>query len=176
MATKLEEFHAEYYGLLIGLARRLCQTARWIDPGDLVQHALLRLVERGKKDPHEAETEDGETMNWLIKVMNNCFFDQLRSETSRQKAKDDPTITRYAHSDDDTPPTYERVSHDRFEWAIRRLPAKQRDTFLLRSQGLDNQEIARKLGISPGAVAQRLTNARHTLRKLLQPYVEQGIH
>jgi len=170
VATKLEELHVEYRDRLIVYAKGLCRFEKWIEPDDLVQHALLRLVEHGERDG------DGETMSWLIKIMNNYFYDHLRREKHRQKSEEDPTVTRYAHADDELPPTYERVSRERFDWAIRKLPAKQRDTFLLRSEGLTNQQIAEKLGIAPGAVAQRLFTAREKLRKILQPYVEPGVH
>lgn len=170
MATKLEEFHAEYHDRLLVRAKGLCRFEQWVDPNDLVQHALLRLVEHGGRDG------EGETVNWLIKIMSHYFYDHLRKEKNRQKSEDDPTVTRYSHADDEVPPTYERVGRERFEWALRKLPAKQRDAFLLRSEGLKNPEIARRLRIAPGTVAQRLFTARENLRKLLQPYVEPGVH
>jgi len=77
---------------------------------------------------------------------------------------------------DDVPATYERVAEERFDWAIRKLPSNQRVTFLLKAEGLDHKEIARRLGITAGAVAQRLFNARQTLNRLLQPYAEEGVH
>jgi len=170
VGTKLEEFHAKYYKSLLDRAEYLCRTAGWIDPEDLVQHALLKLIEHGEL---EGEVQ---TRSWLIKVMNNRFCDLVRAEMSRQKAKADPTVGHYAHSSDDVPYTFEHVSKDVFDKAIEKLPAKQRDTFLLHCQKLPNHEIARKLGIKPGAVAQRLSNARLALRKLLQPYAGQDIH
>src|SRR6185295_6744547 len=47
VGTKLEEFHAKYYKSLLDRAEYLCRTAGWIDPEDLVQHALLKLIEHG---------------------------------------------------------------------------------------------------------------------------------
>jgi RNA polymerase sigma-70 factor (ECF subfamily) len=94
----------------------------------------------------------------------------------RKKAEDDPTITRWTLAQGGGSDTYERISRERFEWAIEKLPRQQRLTFLLRSQGLRNQEIARQLGVSPGTVAKRLFDARQNLGELLKPYLDEGTH
>jgi RNA polymerase sigma-70 factor, ECF subfamily len=172
VASKLDELHARYSEQLRPLARKLCQgMASAIDPNELVQEALLRFHERFEA-LGDAERAEG----WLVSVMTRYFYDQLRKVMSRQKAEDDPTITRWTFVQEDVPSTYERITPERFKWAIEKLPEQQRITYLLHCQGLGNQDIASKLGISVGAVGKRLFDARKNLRGLLQPYVEEGIH
>jgi RNA polymerase sigma factor (sigma-70 family) len=53
--------------------------------------------------------------------------------------------------------------------ALRRLPIGLREPALLALEGLTQQEIADVLGITPNAVAIRMTRARSELRKLIGP-------
>ncbi|MFP2925391.1 RNA polymerase sigma factor [Pyxidicoccus sp. 3LG] len=174
VASNFEEWHARYYGLLLPIAERLCRGAVGLDPKDLVQETLLRFIEHfdGALGAHDDEPADG----WLIAVMNRYFCDLIRGAMGRKKAEHDPTITRWTLAQGATSSTFERISQERFDWAIEKLPMQQRRTFLLRSQGLRNQEIARKLGVSSGTVAKRLFDARQKLGELLKPYVDEGTH
>jgi RNA polymerase sigma-70 factor (ECF subfamily) len=174
VASKLEELHARYYKLLFHFARKLCKGARGIDPRDLVQETLVRFIDRpeGSLERGDGKPVDG----WLIAVLTRYFYDQLRKVMSRQKAEDDPTITNWTLGQGDVPPTFERISPERFKWAIEQLPMKQRITILLKCDGLRNQDIANKLGVSEGVVATRLLNARRKLYELLKPYVDEELH
>lgn len=174
MASKLNELHAKYYEKLLRTARKLCQGAKWMDPTELVQEALLRLIERFGDSPDDTAARP--LIGWLIAVMARYSFDQRRRLKSSQEAKDDPTLTQWTLGQGDGSPTYESITPERFDWAIQKLPEQQRRTFLLRADGLRNQEIARKLGLSVNTVAKRLFDARKKLRELLQPYVGEGIH
>ena len=174
MGSDFDELDARYRKRLLGHARMLSQGAPWLDLDDLVQETLVRYLEHVQKGLHDATR--GDAMGWLLKVMKDRFIDLWRRETSQRKAEDDPTITRYTLTNDDVPATYERITPERFDWAIEKLPENQRLTLLLKAKGLENKEIAHRLGINPGAVAQRLFNARRTLHQILQPYTEEGIH
>ncbi|HZH14546.1 MAG TPA: sigma-70 family RNA polymerase sigma factor [Archangium sp.] len=174
VASNFEEWHDRYYGLLLPIAERLCRGAVGIDPKDLVQETLLRFIEHfeGALGARDAEPADG----WLIAVMNRHFCDLIRGAMGRKKAEDDPTITRWTLGQEAATSTFERITQERFDWAIEKLPRQQRLTFLLRSQGLRNQQIASKLGVSSGTVAKRLFDARQKLGELLKPYVDEGTH
>ncbi len=174
VASKLDALHDRFYERLLPIARKLCKGAPGLDPKDLVQETLVRFLEHYE----ESQPEWGDTPPeaWLISVMTRCFVDQVRKSMSRKKAEDDPTITRYSLSQSEALPTYERITPERFARAVEQLPAKQRMTYLLRSQGLSNQEIALELGVSANVVGKRLSDARQRLRELLQPYVNEGIH
>lgn len=173
VASKLAALHDRYYERLLPIARKLCKGAPGIDPGDLVQESLMRYLEHF--EGARSERGDEPVEGWLIAVLTRCFIDQVRKAMSRKKAEDDPTITRYTLGQGEALPTYERITPERFARAVELLPAKQRVTFLLRSQGLGNQEIALRLGVSANVVGKRLSDARQRLRELLQPYVDEGI-
>jgi len=49
------------------------------------------------------------------------------------------------------------------------LPKDQRNVFTLRIRGLANREVAREMGISPAAAAQRFSRARKAIRQALPP-------
>ncbi|MCY1074215.1 RNA polymerase sigma factor [Archangium lansingense] len=174
VASKFDEWHAKCDKLLLPIAKRLCRGAEGIDPQDLVQETFLRFIERFGSAL--GELDDARADGWLIRVMNNHFYDLLRGSMGRKKAEDDPTITRWTLAQGADPDTYERIPQERFDWAVEKLPRQQRLTFLLRAQGLGNKEIARELGVTPNAVATRLFYARQRLDELLKPYLDEGTH
>ncbi|WP_245815049.1 RNA polymerase sigma factor [Cystobacter ferrugineus] len=173
MTGKLEVLHGRYAKRLLPPAQKLCRAAPELDPDDLVQEAFVRFLDHFEEPI--TKQNDEYVMNWLINVMNRHFYDQLRKRSSRQKAVDDPTLTRWTQAQDVPPSTYERIGQERFDWAINQLPKQQRITYLLRCQNLTNPEIASKLGVPVATVNKRLFDARVSLRKLLQPYVDEGI-
>lgn len=174
VASKFDEWHAKCDKLLLPIAGRLCRSAEGIDAQDLVQETFLRFIERFGNAL--GELDDARADGWLIRVMTNHFYDLLRGTMGRKKAEDDPTITRWTLAQGADPDTYERISQERFAWAIDKLPRQQQLTLLLRYEGLSNREIASKLGVPPGRVAKRLFDARQTLGELLKPYLDEGTH
>lgn len=174
VASNFEEWHARYYKLLLPVAERLCRGAVGIEAKDLVQETLLRFIERF--DGAQGTRDDEPVEGWLIAVMNRHFYDLIRGAMGRKKAADDPTITRWTLGQGASSDTFERITQERFDWAIAKLPRLQRLTFLLRSEGLRNQEIASRLGVASGTVAKRLFDARQKLGEFLKPYLDEGTH
>ncbi|NNC15640.1 RNA polymerase sigma factor [Corallococcus exiguus] len=174
VALNYDHWQDKYYQLLMPIAERLCRGAKGLDPKDLVQETLLRFIKHvaGSLNDQGDESMDG----WLIAVMNRHFVDLQRSAMGRKRAEDDPTITRWTLGQGESTSTYERITSERFDRAVDQLPQLQRVTFLLHVQGLGNQEIARRLGVKPNAVAKRLFDARQRLNELLLPYVDEGTH
>jgi RNA polymerase sigma-70 factor (ECF subfamily) len=69
-----------------------------------------------------------------------------------------------------------RETRDRVLEGIAQLPEVSRNVLLLRDiQGLDTEEAAEVLGITPGATKVRLHRARQALRELLDPHFREGI-
>jgi len=170
VAGNLQALQEHWYEWLLPIAKRICRGAPEIDHKDLVHEAVVRFLE--KYQPLEQPgtvTLDA----WLISVMAHFFYDECKKSRTRQKSEEDPTVTRWTLSQNAVPPTYERITRERFDQAIAQLPEQQRLTFLLRSEGLRNQEIALKLRISVNVVAKRLFDARKNLRDLLQRYVDE---
>ena len=159
--------------LLSPYAKKLCKGAPWVDFRELVQETFLRFIESYDSSPGEF---DARAKNRLISIMTNHFYDLLRGTMVRKKAQDDPTITRWTLAQNEEPRLYERISQERFNWAVDQLPTQQRLTILLRSQRLGNKEIARQLGVTPNIVAKRVYDACRNLEKLLKPYLDEGKH
>lgn len=65
-----------------------------------------------------------------------------------------------------------RQQQERLRRAVVRLPLGLRQVIVLTLEGLPQRDIADVLGISENNVAVRMTRARHTLRRLLQPTVD----
>jgi RNA polymerase sigma-70 factor (ECF subfamily) len=64
---------------------------------------------------------------------------------------------------------------DRVRQGMNRLSEHLREVFIMRDlQGMDSEEVATKLGISPGLVRQRLHRARLGLRGALVSYMPEG--
>ena len=73
----------------------------------------------------------------------------------------------------------ERVEEDQIRRKVReglnQLSDEQRVVFIMRDlEGMDTEDVARKLGISRGLVRQRLHRARLGLRGILAPFVSGG--
>src|SRR5207237_8477887 len=61
-----------------------------------------------------------------------------------------------------------REEHRRVWAALRRLPARQREVFVLRHlEGFATDDVAATLGIAPGSVKRHLFRAVHALRRAL---------
>jgi len=68
-----------------------------------------------------------------------------------------------------------REIRDEVRRSVARLPETSRNVLLLRDiQGLDTEEAAGVLGITPGATKVRLHRARQALRELLDPHLREG--
>lgn len=173
VASNFEEWHQKCNELLLPRARILCKGAPWVDPRDLVQETFLRFIEGYGSSLGEL---DGKAKGRLIRILVNHYCDLHRGTMGRKKAQDDPTLTRWTLAQNEEPSLYERISPERFDWAVDQLPTQQRLTLLLRSKRLGNKEIARQLGVTPSTVAKRVYDACRNLEKLLKPYLDEGKH
>src|SRR5688572_22062549 len=63
----------EHRGFLDAMAARLCRSQ--LDPGDLVQDVLERLLNNFEKIP-----DDVPVRAWLVRVMHNRFIDLVRRQ------------------------------------------------------------------------------------------------
>lgn len=91
-----------------------------MEPEDLVQETLMRFMDQTAKGLFDNPGDN--LMGWLIKVMTRHFYDLCRSATSRRNAETDPTITRWTFTSDDVPATYERITQEQFDRAVRSCP------------------------------------------------------
>lgn len=146
-----------------GLA--LAFTGRAADADDITQDVYLRLW----RQPLAWRPGSARFTTWLHRVVANRCLDHAR----RQRLRAWLPFAEAANEIDDPSPSALATLADRDHlaavWrALQQLPDKQRIALLLASQQAQTTaEIAQALGISEGAVEQRLVRARRTLRTLI---------
>ena len=150
------------------------------DALDAVQDAMLRLVRSYSSRP---------TAEWpplFYRILENCVRDMQRRRSVRGRVL---TWYRRAFGDDEAeeqPDPLEQVSDpapnpsaqaqadetmQALDAALARLPARQRQAFLLRNlEGLDVAGTARAMGCSEGSVKTHYFRALQTLRTHLGEY------
>jgi RNA polymerase sigma-70 factor (ECF subfamily) len=148
---------------------------------DIVQDAMLKLTE------NYAEKPIGELPMLFQRILQNAIHDHFR----RQKVRSTWTtlLSALGHRDDkdedyDALETLEaptegradpaasaaqRQTMDAIEQALARLPARQREAFLLRYwEELDVAETAAAMGCSEGSVKTHCSRAVHALAGMLK--------
>lgn len=111
---------------------------------------------------------------WLLRIVTNACYDQLRVKQRRPAASLDAMLD----SDDPTPNVDRAESPQEFaerrelgrviERGITTLPADQRMTLVLADiEGMNYEEIAAAMGTNLGTVKSRLSRARAHLRDFL---------
>lgn len=123
-----------------------------------MQATCVRAIERAHTLHNDLNLQA-----WLIRIMRNLHFDQLR----------DP-VTSWGPSEVEPPwkpeplPPWRRVLDDDIERLVPRLPPRLRAVWqLVHEHKLNQGEIADRLGIPRGTVATRIFRARMMMRKLL---------
>jgi RNA polymerase sigma-70 factor (ECF subfamily) len=149
---------------------------------DIVQDAMLKLTE------NYAERPAAELPMLFQRILQNVIYDHFR----RQKVRSTWTtvLSALGHKDDDDDydpletlqaPTGSRDAGDPaqhaeqrqtlrvIEQALARLPARQREAFLLRYwEELDVAETAAAMGCSEGSVKTHCSRAVHALAEMLK--------
>jgi RNA polymerase sigma-70 factor (ECF subfamily) len=141
---------------------------------DIVQDAMFKLVRNYGGRPQ------AEWRPLFFRILANRITDQQRRHTVRQRV-----IAWFAPTDDDDrsdplaglpdpgPVAPEEIlgradAMTALEAAVGRLPARQRQAFLLRSlEGLDVAETAAAMGCTEGSVKTHYSRAVHSLRLVL---------
>lgn len=128
------------------------------DAEDLVQETYLKAyINIGSLK------DDSSGRGWLFKIARNACLDHLRKlprlrHVTLEEAGDPAAL--------DTPEVLaaDREKYVLMKTAVRRLPKKQRDIFVLKEYGdLSYREIADTLGIKEGTVMSRLNRARRAV-------------
>jgi RNA polymerase sigma-70 factor (ECF subfamily) len=129
------------------------------DAEDVVQEAYVkayRALSAGEFDRRAS------TATWLYRIVVNGAIDAKRSRTRRAEDSDVQTDVGW----DGAAFVETRLALSELDDWLSELPPEQRAALVLQSmEGLNNSEIAQVLGISEGAVEQRLVRARAALRK-----------
>lgn len=164
---ELEEF-------LRSIASRAFRIARFslrddADALDAVQEAMIRLARNYSTRP------SAEWTPLFYAILRNCVHDEQRGQQTRGRLV--TWLARLGGPDEqvqmtDNGPQREIESEQRLlklDRAIRALPQRQREAFLLRNvEELDVADTATAMGCSEGSVKTHYSRAVHALRELLE--------
>ena len=141
---------APLYGYVLRMVRRR-------EVADEVFQEAFLSVHRARATWSAAE---GTFRSWLYRIATNAIRDRNRRQSRKPEVlgQDWDIVTRDAPTD--------RIGLER---ALAALPENLRDAFLLGGvQGMDHNEIAAALDISPENARARVSRARARLRELLE--------
>jgi RNA polymerase sigma-70 factor, ECF subfamily len=154
-----DRYHADVYRFLGRLARADAQ-----DLADLVQSVFLKVQRAAGRFRRGSQVK-----TWLLGIAVNVARNHARSEARRRvflSALAGLPAER-APLPDETAAQREELS--RVRAALASLPHELRAVFLLcEIEGFSGEEAARALGIRPGTLWRRLSEARNALRVLLE--------
>ena len=179
-AESADNRRAELDRFLAGVERRAWAMARFAtrqsdDALDIVQDTMLQLVRRYADRP---AVEWAPLFYTILQSRINDWHrrgkvrNRLRVWLGRADAQDAPDpINELPDPAGRSPETASelRWSMETVETAVARLPARQREAFLLRAwEGLDTADTAHAMGCSEGSVKTHYSRALHTLRAALE--------
>ena len=103
---------------------------------------------------------------WVFRILRNRCMDHLKNLRQRNVPLDDDAV---GSAEDDPAAELERTeAGQRVERALARLPAAQREAFLLKHlHDLSYEEMAERLDVSVSALKMRVMRAREALQLLL---------
>jgi RNA polymerase sigma-70 factor, ECF subfamily len=132
---------------------------------DLVQEALARLWTASRRTP--VEHREAYTRQVMVRLAISRW---RRARVRPTETPTDPAALAPVVTEDPADPTHDPV------WrAVSALPPRQRAVLVLRYyEDLTEAEICATLGISPGTVRSQTSKARHTLRRLLDPALQEA--
>ena len=160
----MEAFERELLSLLPRLRRFARSLARdAADADDLTQLALERALKA--RDQWQMGTRMD---SWMMKIMRNCWIDEVRSRSRRATAlslDEIRTVMPTASAADE-----ERAADaDAIDRAMNGLPPEQREAVaLVLVEGLSYREAAETLDIPIGTLTSRLTRGRQALARTLE--------
>ena len=168
-----------YGGRMLAVARRFLRDEE--DARDAVQEAFISAV-RGL-DRFEGEAQLG---TWLHRIVVNAALMKVRARKRKPEEPIEALLPVYQEDGHPVEPfrswaepadaaMERREVRAIVRRCIDRLPETYRTVLLLRDiEGLDTEETAKVLGITPNAVKIRLHRARQALRTLLDPHFRTG--
>ncbi|HKV98573.1 MAG TPA: sigma-70 family RNA polymerase sigma factor [Vicinamibacterales bacterium] len=174
-----EQIVRNYGGRLLSVTRRILRdedAAR-----DAVQDAFVSAFRSRRQFK-----ADSKVSTWLHRIAVNAALMKLRSQRRKPEAPIEgflPGFNEDGHHTERfvawTEPADITVSRKETAESVRRaidqLPESYRTVLLLRDiEGLDTEEAAKMLKITPNAVKIRLHRARMALRKLIAPALQEA--
>ena len=171
-ARAFEQLVRRHRGAVFNFLLRLCGQRQRAE--DLLQETWLKVVRGASTYEPKARFT-----TWLYTIARNQCMDALRKESYRKaesldapvgRGEDERPLVERVPSDQAAP---DRGAHNRaigplIEQALGRLPAEQREVFILREyHGAPFKEIAEVTGVPENTVKSRMRYALEGLRKNL---------
>jgi RNA polymerase sigma-70 factor (ECF subfamily) len=174
-----EQLVRAYGGRMMSVARKFLPNEE--DARDAVQDAFLSAFRSIDQFQGQASLA-----TWLHRIVINAALARLRSRRGKPERPIDDLLPRFLGDGHQANPAVEwRDSSDALlqreetralvRGAISQLPEAYRTVLLLRDiEGLETDETARLLEVTPGVVKTRLHRARQAVRRLLDPHLRTG--
>jgi len=174
-----EELVRRHGPRLLAVARRFLPVEE--DARDAVQDAFVSAF-------RSIDRFEGQSLlsTWLHRIVVNASLMRLRTRRRKPEQSIEELLPGYLEDGhlerpaspwrmDDLDPAERNELRALVLERVHSLPDGHRNVILLRDiEGLDTEETAQLLGISPGAVKTRLHRARQALRGLLEPYLREA--
>jgi RNA polymerase sigma factor (sigma-70 family) len=161
----LEDLYRRHVERVVAFATRRCDQPA--DVADLVAATFLAVLESASTyDPAR-----GDALPWILGIAG-----RIQSRTRRHQWRERDALVRSGArrtlASDDFARLDRAIDASRrsgnLDEAIQRLSSRHREVLLLVSaDGLDHEQAAVALGVSPGAFRNRLLRARRALRRAL---------
>ena len=162
-APLLDGLYRAHRDRVLRLCRLLLADAD--EAADVAQDVFLRVERAARVAPPD------EWAAWITRVTVNACRDRRRSGWWRWWRRGGLELDGDATPGPGPTPEQEaarREEHARVWAALRQLPARQREVFVLRHlEGFGTHDVAANLGIAPGSVKRHLFRAVHALRRVL---------
>ena len=146
-----------YHAPLVRYLTRRLGDRDWAE--EVAQETFVRALRQEKLTSERA---------WLFAVATNLVRDEARKDARRRRHL--ALLAEQAREEvvEPEPTTLERAQEAALaRKAVDALAERDRDALLMREEGLDYDEIARALDLSPGSVGTTLSRAR---RRLVEAY------
>jgi RNA polymerase sigma-70 factor (ECF subfamily) len=141
---------------------------------DLTQMTFVRALER-----FDTLKPGTNCKAWLLQIMRNLWIDRLRhkrASPNKIPIHENLLATRETRKIvwSDAEDLLENFSDERVIGALRRLPEDQRLTlFLVDVEQLNQQQVAKIMGVAVGTVKSRTSRARNELKDYLSSYAKE---
>jgi RNA polymerase sigma-70 factor (ECF subfamily) len=136
----------------------------FVDAEDLCQDVFVKALARA-----DDLREPGKSRIWLLRIARTTCLDHLRWTKRRPTVPLDRFPGALKDPGQPEAPVAAAPDIGRVKDAVRRLPRKQRDVFVLREYGgLSYEEIALTLKTKLGTVMSRLSRARRAVARIVE--------
>lgn len=145
-----------------GLIRSILKmSVRPTDVDDILQETFLRVLRVNEKKPIESP------QGYLFVVSRNLVLERLSRRSREISVEIDEALVDSGEIPVEVR-LHDRQKLERFNEALRGLPAEKRQAILLRKfYGFSHNEIARKMGVSVSAVEKYIASGVRECRRLL---------